>query len=212
MESPTKSSFSSPQTQRESITKASPSTSKSPFSKRPTKPNPLMSKGNLDETRETRRKLFLKRVRESSEERRFKQRGIHPSEDEEEMLRVLWLREERAREEQRRRELLGLGLEDSDLGLPRTERDADELEHHLGLEAAELEALLLSQHGDGMDLDGGGETETLYGSDEEDYDELFMDFAKEEERRSSQVLLDQCQNQNQQLMVQQDGDVEMDMS
>ena len=40
-----------------------------------------------------------------------------------------------------------------------------------------------------------------------------MDFAKEEEeRRSSQVLLDQCQNQNQQLMVQQDGDVEMDMS
>jgi hypothetical protein len=45
----------------------------SPYSKRITKENPLIH--NRGDGRETRRKLFLKKVRDESEERRWDARG-----------------------------------------------------------------------------------------------------------------------------------------
>jgi hypothetical protein len=53
--------------------------------------------------RETRRRLFLKRVREDSEDKRWKARG-----GDDEMMRSIWIAEQRRREERQRREAVGL--------------------------------------------------------------------------------------------------------
>ena len=75
----------------------------SAYSKRPTKPNPLLHGKNAGDGRETRRKLFLKRVREDQEDKRWKARG-----GDDEMMRTVWIAEQRRREERIRREALGL--------------------------------------------------------------------------------------------------------
>ena len=59
--------------------------------------NPLIHARN--DGRETRRKLFLKKVREGSEDKRWTNRG-----GEEEMMRAIWVQEERKRIEMRERE------------------------------------------------------------------------------------------------------------
>lgn len=62
-----------------------------------------MSGRNGDGDRETRRKLFLKKVRDGSEDKRWKERG-----GDEEIMRCLWVAEERRREERRQREAMGI--------------------------------------------------------------------------------------------------------
>jgi hypothetical protein len=80
----------------------------SAFSKRTTKPNPLLQgKADRSEGRETRRKLFLKKVREGAEEKRWRDRG-----GDDEIMRMLWVAEERRWEERRRREVSGMGEDD----------------------------------------------------------------------------------------------------
>lgn len=74
------------------------------FSKRPTKVNPLIhGRGSADEGRETRRKLFLKNVREASEEKRWKARG-----GDDEIMRCIWVSEQKRLEERMRREAMGI--------------------------------------------------------------------------------------------------------
>ena len=78
----------------------------SAYSRRVTKANPLIhgrSGSTGADGRETRRKLFLKRVREDSEDRRWKARG-----GDEEMMRCIWIAEQRRREERQRTEAMGL--------------------------------------------------------------------------------------------------------
>jgi hypothetical protein len=58
---------------------------------------------NAGDGRETRRKLFLKRVREDQEERRWKARG-----GDDDIMRTIWMAEQRRREERIKREALGL--------------------------------------------------------------------------------------------------------
>lgn len=71
------------------------------FSKRASKPNPLFhGRRDGEDGRETRRKLFLKRVRDGAEEKKWKERG-----GDEEIMRVLWIGEER---ERKRREELAM--------------------------------------------------------------------------------------------------------
>lgn len=73
------------------------------FSKRASKPNPLFHgrrDGRPEDGRDARRKLFLKRVRDGAEEKRWKERG-----GDEEIMRVLWIGEER---ERKRREELAM--------------------------------------------------------------------------------------------------------
>ncbi len=85
------------------------------YSKRVTKANPLMNR-NADEGREARRKLFLKRVREGSEEKKWRDRNSGIGEGEDEVLRCIWVAEERRREEARRREAMGVldGVEEEE--------------------------------------------------------------------------------------------------
>ncbi len=75
----------------------------------------MSGRNSGEEGRETRRKLFLKKVREGAEEKRWKDRG-----GDEEIMRCIWVAEERRREERIRREALGLDaeiLEEEELSL-----------------------------------------------------------------------------------------------
>lgn len=93
-----------------------PSRKESNFSKRTTKVNPLIhGRGNADEGRETRRKLFLKGVREKSEEKKWRDRG-----GDDEIMRCIWVAEQRRLDERRRKEIMGI------------EADAEEEELSLG--------------------------------------------------------------------------------
>jgi hypothetical protein len=62
-----------------------------------------MSGWTGDDGRETRRKLFLKRVREGGEEKRWRDRG-----GDEEIMRCLWVAEKRRRDEMTQREAMGI--------------------------------------------------------------------------------------------------------
>jgi hypothetical protein len=94
----------------------SPPPSRGGFSKRTTKVNPLIH--GRDDGRETRRKLFLKRVREEGEEKRWKgrERSVNgEGEEEMEMMRCVWIAEERRRK--REAEALGFSGEEYELSL-----------------------------------------------------------------------------------------------
>ncbi|RDW91408.1 hypothetical protein BP5796_02573 [Coleophoma crateriformis] len=188
--------------------------STSRFSKRTTKSNPLIH--NRGDGRETRRKLFLKKVREDSEDQRWKARG-----GDDEMMRTIWIAEQRRMQERRAGDLDAESLREEDFEEPWSSDEAlaDEIAKK---EADEMEALLSSMEEQGhpympymadtegmdtsqdtmdssMNKQSAASFESFYGCDDEEYDHLFMDVIQEEER---------------QLSMQQplSGDVEMDMS
>ncbi|KAE9377726.1 hypothetical protein N431DRAFT_434869 [Stipitochalara longipes BDJ] len=188
------------------------------YSKRVTKANPLMNR-NADEGREARRKLFLKKVREGSEEKRWRDRNSGMSEGEDEVLRAIWVAEERRREEERRWEASILGESEVEDEMLDGENIEDEVmvEEVAKEEEEELEALLgsLSQNQGMEEMLWGVQTvqglrhqqapDTPYGSDDEEYDHIFMDVIEEENRMASQ--------QHQQVPGYLDTDSEMmDMS
>lgn len=74
------------------------------FSKRITKTNPLLH--GQGDGRETRRKLFLRKIREDSEEKRWKARG-----GDDEMMRTIWIAEQRRRAERQARDAQGWGVD-----------------------------------------------------------------------------------------------------
>jgi hypothetical protein len=177
---------------------------------------------NADEGREARRKLFLKKVREGSEEKRWRDRNSGLVNGEDEVLRAIWVAEERRREEARRMEasVLGVGVGQEEEIVDGEESFADEVmaDEVAMKEEQELEALLGSLSQD----DGMGSLlwddqafakqprnqqaqDTPYGSDDEEYDHIFMDVIEEENRMASR--------QHQQIPVYLDTDHEMmDMS
>jgi hypothetical protein len=195
----------------------------STFSKRTTKPNPLMGGRNSgEEGRETRRKLFLKKVREEAEQQRWKNRG-----GDEEIMRCIWVAEERRREERIRHEALGLVVSVTD----DEERSLDELmaDEVAIKEEQELEALVMSLSQQKMPREGemdellwgmnghqGSSTtvpqdqpptsDTPYGSDDDEYDHIFMDVMQKESRMASQ------QSQPNQHQGAGYADLEMDLS
>lgn len=77
----------------------------SSFSKRTIKPNPLLQRRG-DDGRETRRNLFLKKVRESSEDKKWAMRG-----GEDEMMRTIWIAEQRRLAEKRTKEAMAVPTE-----------------------------------------------------------------------------------------------------
>ncbi|KAM3072309.1 hypothetical protein ACMFMG_009119 [Clarireedia jacksonii] len=124
----------------------SPSRDNGPYCKRITKTNPLMH-GQSD-GRETRRKLFLRRVREDSEEKRWKARG-----GDDEMMRTIWIAEQRRRAEKKARDAAGWAVDaedheevDMDLGAFEASLNLDEVmaEEVARNEQEELEAILSS--------------------------------------------------------------------
>jgi hypothetical protein len=151
------------------------------YSRRPTKANPLIHR-NPQDGRETRRKLFLKRVKDKSADRRYG--------GDEEMMRRIWLAEERRREEAIRREAMGLepGLDEEEL---EEFGNLDEVlvEEIAREEEEELEALLGLMEGEASNTTAPQEqqhSETPYGSDDEEYDHIFMDVIMEEKMTASQ--------------------------
>jgi hypothetical protein len=190
----------------------------SSFAKRATKPNPLLRKDS--DARETRRKLFLKNIRASREDKKW-----HDRKGGDEMMRVLWIGEER----ERARRLEG-GMEsgeapiEDELDFPLEQAvtvDAEQLmaEEVAMIEAAELETRLQemvperqepSQWGNRPEQTSAMDMETPYGSDDDEYDDIFMDVAKEEVRMSSQE--DQHQPQEPPGYLQDQDHEMMDMN
>ncbi|KAL3424444.1 hypothetical protein PVAG01_03725 [Phlyctema vagabunda] len=183
----------------------------SPYSKRVTKTNPLLH--NRGDGRETRRKLFLRKVREDSEDKRWRARG-----GDDEMMRTIWIAEQRRMEERRLRDPDAEVFPDEEEEILNSDQVmADEVAR---LQDEEIEALLSSleesnslrndtlgdnrmdlipsnkmeiQSNDNANLQG----ESSWGSDDEDYDHIFMDVIQQESRQSA------AQGQSE--------DVEMDM-
>ncbi|KAG0652119.1 hypothetical protein D0Z07_0986 [Hyphodiscus hymeniophilus] len=181
------------------------------FSQRLTKANPLIharSSSTGTDGRETRRKLFLKKVREDSEEKRWKARG-----GDDEMMRSIWISEQRRREEKQRREAIGLDApleEEYSLSLDEIMADEVALREEAELEALaamsmeqppqgfqsihqhlpsedEMDLLLLSTH-ENISAHARNQPlpETPYGSDDEEYDHIFMDVIQEENRLATE--------------------------
>ncbi|KAI9048684.1 hypothetical protein LZ554_007515 [Drepanopeziza brunnea f. sp. 'monogermtubi'] len=206
-----KSIFTSPSTtpgtsSRTPLISPPPTKRHSAYSRRTTKANPLMSGLTGDDGRETRRKLFLKRVREGGEEKRWRERG-----GDEEIMRCLWVAENRRRDEKKQREAMGITEppeEDEEERM--VNLDEVMVEEVAMSEELELEALLGNlnpedqdiSHGDApsneMDMLSGESTndrvhtqashyqQSIYGSDDDEYDNIFMDVIQEESRISSQ--------------------------
>jgi hypothetical protein len=161
----------------------------SSYSKRPTKANPLIH--DRDDGRETRRKLFLKKVREDSEDRRWAARG-----GDDEMMRTIWIAEHRRREERQARDAKFVQASQEEEDIDEMELSQAPLNMDQSLdevmadmvaqqEAEELEVLLLSMN----EAESRHYTppqeyapppETPYRSDDEDYDRFFMDVIQEE--------------------------------
>jgi hypothetical protein len=175
------------------------------YSKRQTKKNPILR--SAEDGRETRRKLFLKRVKEERDERRFGGRG------DDEMMRRIWVAESRRWDESLRREGDAEILAEEAMDEGDVEEDAGIVDEVLQWEERELEAYLgmvedQSQAPGSQRVDDGMEAvevrhETPYGSDEEEYDDIFMDVIQAEQRASQSSV---PHSQVQQL------DTEMDMS
>lgn len=140
--------------------------------------------GSVEERRETRRKLFLKKVKEDAEVKRWARKG-----GDEEMMRAVWKLENGRRE---RGLLLGLeregGVEEE---VSVEEMMAEDVEEW---ERGELEAMLeMREMGDeDGKMEGRNGGEQPYGSDDEEYDDIFMDLIQEEmwssQQQSQQVL------------------------
>ncbi|CAG8983059.1 hypothetical protein HYALB_00006087 [Hymenoscyphus albidus] len=184
------------------------------FAKRASKPNPLLhGRREGDEGRETRRKLFLKRVRDGAEEKRWRDRG-----GDEEIMRVLWMGEER---ERRRRVEVAIARQVGGEGvLDEEDVDFDEMmaEEVAMTEEAELEARLgdalpqsqesnrVNECQSSQEFRMDQDQETSFGSDDDEYDHIFMDVAKAEEGNSNQQTHDPAY-----LQFDQDHEM-MDMS
>jgi hypothetical protein len=189
---------------------------KSTFQKRPQRPNSLLerSSSKSSQTRsETRRKLFLQNVASKRDEANWKRRN--GAEGEDELMRVLWSGE-RAREIARLQHESDV-LQDEEDNLE--EVMVDEVDY---LERMALEALVERQNeiegiteagavGRGKDV----ERDSIYGSDEDEYDSIFMDVIEEEIRMSQSQTQgqgqDHVQQQHQQQHQQQQGGDDQDM-
>lgn len=171
---------------------------KSTFQKRPQRTNTLLerSSSKSSATRsETRRKLFLQNVAQKRDEANWKRRNGGDGEDE--LMRVLWSGE-RAREIARLQHESDV-LQDEEENLE--DVMVDEVDY---LERMALEALVEKQteleNTIGVEAVGKGtnvERDSIYGSDDDEYDSIFMDVIEEESRMS--------QSQSQQQQQQQGG-------
>ncbi|KAH6674629.1 hypothetical protein B0J14DRAFT_45401 [Halenospora varia] len=196
---------------KSSPSSTNPPSNKAVFSKRPSKPNPLFHKQG--DGAETRRKLFLKRVKEESKEKRWRDRG-----GDEEIMRVLWVGEER---ERRCREEWGMKASSLEAELGDVYEDVEReggLGMGIGMDDGMIDELDIVRNEEELEVrfgemvrsEGMGRTEeSVYGSDDDEYDDIFMDVILEESRASSQV--EPTRQQQQEPGYLQDEEM-MDMS
>ncbi|OBT73670.1 hypothetical protein VF21_06177 [Pseudogymnoascus sp. 05NY08] len=161
----------------------------SAYSARQTKKNPLIHRNDNDNGRETRRKLFLRRVRQDSEDKRWEKRG-----GDDEIMRTIWIAEQKRREERRARDAQAWAgveeeedLEESQLTeIERVKPSQDEemVDEVAQQEDAEMEAMLSMLDAESWDPPPNQKNQhddnTPYGSDDDEYDQLFMEIGFEE--------------------------------
>lgn len=162
------------------------------FSKKATKPNPLLHKSK-EEKAETRRKLFLQKVRSGSEDKRF------AGGREDEMQQLLILSEER---ERRVREMILAGevgvVEEEDMGFGDEEVEVEEVARG---EREEVEALvgewIASSSRGGMEVererDGGEGFGSDEDEDEDEYEEVFREVLELERQGEEQGQEGDCE-------------------
>ncbi|OIW29004.1 hypothetical protein CONLIGDRAFT_403491 [Coniochaeta ligniaria NRRL 30616] len=166
------------------------------FAARTPRPNPVVQK--REEARESRRKLFLKNVRERGDDRAWERRG-----GDQEVLKLEWWRLNNELRQQKDAELAVFGT-DADIeeavqlqelrggqerleNVPQPEGDIDDMmaDAIAREEEAEIEALLSSMppptDGDGDRDMHESRPESVYFSDEDDYDALFMELSQQEQ-------------------------------
>ncbi|KFY05115.1 hypothetical protein O988_00246 [Pseudogymnoascus sp. VKM F-3808] len=160
--------------------------SESAYSARQTKKNPLIHRNDNDNGRETRRKLFLRRVRQDSEDKRWEKRG-----GDDEIMRTIWIAEQKRREEKRARDAqawAGIEEEEEDLddsqlreaGKVNPRQDEEMADEVAQQEDAEMEAMLSMLDAESWDPPPNqgnqhDDNNTPYGSDDDEYDQLFME-------------------------------------
>ncbi|CCU74427.1 hypothetical protein BGHDH14_bgh02632 [Blumeria hordei DH14] len=160
------------------------------FSSRQIKPNPLFStrvgSSMRVESREARRNLFFKKIKDATDEKRWRERKGGFCEGDEEILRALWLAEKRRWRQQREKEALSLEcdkeFEEDEQGIDdyRNRSDADisppeESDEDLP------EEQLTSNHA----YDNHRETSLaprFEPADDDIYDDIFMDLIREEDK------------------------------
>ncbi|KAI9729907.1 MAG: hypothetical protein M1818_008347 [Claussenomyces sp. TS43310] len=172
--------------------------------KRPIKKNPLIHRS--DDARETRRSLFLRKVREDSEDKRWQARG-----GDDEMMRTIWVAEQRRRAERQALEAQNVPadyeedveLDDANSRCQSSQRtNGDMVDEVLQQENEEIEALLsmMDSESNGVPQKPSRGPESLYGSDDEDYDSLFMEVIDKQGNLSRQRDLEQRNAESHDLM------------
>ncbi|KAI0998489.1 hypothetical protein K3495_g9706 [Podosphaera aphanis] len=177
------------------------------FSARQKRLNPSLlqrNTGSRNEERETRRNLFLKRVREASEEKRWRERKVRTGETDDEVLRALWIAERNRWKEQRRQEALNLEFPGELEDIPEEMSEAENELH-------ELDQIILEEERSYLNLEDAwvetvaGQTEipsigASYENEDEEYDHIFMQFIEEEKAKQSSLGLEPRYGEDQEMM------------
>ncbi|KAI9751727.1 MAG: hypothetical protein M4579_005946 [Chaenotheca gracillima] len=154
--------------------------------KRDYKPNPLLRR-EKDGGRQRRRESFLKRVKEGGDERRWQARG-----GEDELMRTIYLSEQRQWREAQERIAQGVESGMLDERLRDEEEWAETTQNEMNAtdSSQQVEALLLQEQQELEELaasmdahqmqSGEPMSESNYGSDDDEYDSLFLDVVSRE--------------------------------
>ncbi|KUI58572.1 hypothetical protein VP1G_05820 [Cytospora mali] len=182
----------------------------SKFASRPTRPNPVNQKREV--AQEGRRKLFLKNVRQRAEDKRWEMRG-----GEQELLKLEWFSLNKDLRQAKNADLDGIMFESDIEEAARVREEAlsrplaaireapepnpaademmvDALEQEQLVELEALEALAASVPDGPIDEQPQWQQQrsqkppdSPHWSDDDDYDELFMDYLSQEQQNQSQA-------------------------
>ncbi|KAF2100539.1 hypothetical protein NA57DRAFT_74145 [Rhizodiscina lignyota] len=165
-----------------------------PFSKRPIKANPMLQRQKAPEAREQRRKMFLQKVSRDRDDQRFSERG-------EQLLRLDFKSERRRWEDEKARSAPNFftdALEEEDEGpvlsqtsttFPRISQVSDMSMGESSVDEQQEAELLRRQEDEEMDellarMDGEKtQHSSRYGSDDEEYEDIFMGLVGQEQPR-----------------------------
>ncbi|RYP53843.1 hypothetical protein DL768_001294 [Monosporascus sp. mg162] len=163
-----------------------PPQSKFKYASRNPKPNPLrQSRENMQDSR---RKLFLKNVRQRADDKTWQRRG-----GDQEALKLEWSLLDRRRREMKNSDIDGLVFEDEIDDIPELHaeapgpaQEADEMmvDAVMQEEEQELEAMLsMLEAQSSSQVPARPDMPSL--SDDDDYDSIFMDLLSQQQQRSS---------------------------
>ncbi|KAI2627338.1 hypothetical protein GGS26DRAFT_137491 [Hypomontagnella submonticulosa] len=156
------------------------------FASRSAKPNPLRQ--SRENAQESRRNLFLRNVRKRADDKQWERRG-----GDQEALKLEWSILDRRRREQKDTDLDGMVYEDEIDDIAELQRHAAQNPDDVMVDAIaqeeeeELNAMLsmLETHHSSQPPAGPGSPAL---SDDEDYDDIFMDFLSRQENSSQHFV------------------------